>query len=432
MTINKFIHGDFKEFSNYDNVRSIPSIVDGLKLSQRKAVYGLFKHGTKEIKVAQLAAYAAMVSHYAHGEQSMCDTIVGLAQDYTGSNNINLFEPVGQFGSILSSDAASPRYIFTKQSEWLRKMFKHDDDNILVQRKEEGQLIEPEHYYPVLPLCLINGAVGIGTGFATKILNYNPKELAKYIQAKLEGKPVKKKLTPYYKGYKGKVVKTDNTTVFTGCFERVNTTTMLITELPIGYDIDKYKKILLSLIESGVIKDYDNNSTDEGFEFVVNAPRTTLSKSDEWIIDKFKLRSQVTENYTLWDDLGFLTVYESAEEIVDTFIEIREELYERRRLKLIEILGADLKWLNEKARFIMYWNTHGPRLCRMNRRDLTSDLKSSGFEEIERLLGLKIHNLTADDAGALDLEIRKLEKEKKRLEKLTASDMFSSEVVEFT
>jgi len=109
--------------------------------------------------VAQLAGYVSEHSAYHHGEASLQQTIVGLAQDFVGSNNVNLLVPSGQFGTRLQGgkDAASPRYIYTRLAPLARHLFHKADDKLLRYLCEEGQSIEPEHYVPLLPTVLVNG-----------------------------------------------------------------------------------------------------------------------------------------------------------------------------------------------------------------------------------------------------------------------------------
>ncbi len=175
MRISDFIDTEFKTFSNLDNIRSIPQLVDGLKDSQRKAVYGMILHGTNDIKVTQAAGKFALATHYAHGEVSMADTIVGLAQRFPGANNINVFQPIGQFGSRLSPKPAAHRYIFTRPSSHFRTIFRNEDDHILKHRYEDGEKAEPVYFAPILPLWAVNGAMGIGTGHSVKILPRAPR-----------------------------------------------------------------------------------------------------------------------------------------------------------------------------------------------------------------------------------------------------------------
>ena len=142
-----FVNRELILFSRADLERSIPNVVDGFKPGQRKIAFACFKRNLKsDIKVAQLAGYVAEHSAYHHGEASLMSTIIGLAQDFVGSNNINLLVPQGQFGTRIQGgkDAASPRYIFTRMSNLTRHLFNEADDTLLKYLNEEGQSIEPE------------------------------------------------------------------------------------------------------------------------------------------------------------------------------------------------------------------------------------------------------------------------------------------------
>lgn len=142
-----FINLELILFSNTDNIRSIPCLVDGFKPGQRKVLFTCFKRNDKrEVKVAQLAGSVAEQSAYHHGEVSLTGTIVNLAQNFVGSNNINLLQPNGQFGTRLSGgkDSASPRYIFTMLSPLARLIFHPQDDPLLNFLNEDNQRIEPE------------------------------------------------------------------------------------------------------------------------------------------------------------------------------------------------------------------------------------------------------------------------------------------------
>ena len=156
-----FVNKELILFSRADLLRSIPSVVDGFKPSQRKVLFSCFKRKLRQdIKVAQLSGYVSEHSAYHHGEASLASTIVGLAQDFVGSNNVNLLVPSGQFGTRLQGgkDHASPRYIFTRLAPICRTVFPECDDALLEYLNEDGQVIEPEHYLPIIPLVLVNGA----------------------------------------------------------------------------------------------------------------------------------------------------------------------------------------------------------------------------------------------------------------------------------
>jgi DNA topoisomerase-2 len=186
VSFEDFVHRDLVHFSNYDLVRSIPSVCDGFKVSQRKIIHCCLKRNlTREIKVAQLAGYVSEHAAYHHGEASLNATIVGLAQDFVGSNNASLLQPVGQFGTRIQGgkDSAATRYIHTLLSPLTTALIHPDDAGILKFLDSDGTPVEPEHFIPILPLVLINGASGIGTGFSTNVPCHNPLDVAAAMRA---------------------------------------------------------------------------------------------------------------------------------------------------------------------------------------------------------------------------------------------------------
>jgi len=173
-----FIHKDLIHFSNYNLERAIPSMMDGLKVSQRKILYAAFKRNlTTEIRVAQFAGYVSEHSGYHHGEASLNEAIIGMAQDFMGSNNLPWLVPQGQFGTRIQGgkDSASPRYIHTYLQSVVKKLVPAEDFPVLSYRDDDGLPVEPQCYVPVLPMLLVNGSRGIGTGYSTSIPGYNPK-----------------------------------------------------------------------------------------------------------------------------------------------------------------------------------------------------------------------------------------------------------------
>jgi DNA gyrase/topoisomerase IV subunit B len=197
--------------------RAIPSMVDGLKPSQRKIIFSCLKRKqTREIKVVSLAGYVIENAAYHHGDASLIGTIVGLAQNYTGSgNNINLLTPSGQFGSRGGGgkDAASARYIHTRLEPVAAKIFREEDRCILEFLQEDGISIEPRYYLPVVPMVLVNGANGIGSGWSTFIPCYNPVDIVENLKLLLDADEKKnqqkttnlKPMLPWYRGWRGHV-----------------------------------------------------------------------------------------------------------------------------------------------------------------------------------------------------------------------------------
>lgn len=182
-SISHFINNDMITFSIYHMNRAIPSIYDGLKTSQRKIIYGSIKKGRKKyLKVSQLAGFISDITHYHHGEKSLESTIIGLAQSHIGSNNIPLLDGQGQFGSREGKDNGSPRYICAAISSISKYIFRSEDDIILTYKYEENDPIEPNYYFPIIPLFAINGCNGIGTGFSTNIPCYHPLHVINWLR----------------------------------------------------------------------------------------------------------------------------------------------------------------------------------------------------------------------------------------------------------
>jgi len=252
-----FINKELVAFSKYDVMRSIPCMVDGFKPGQRKVIFCCFKRNLKsDVKVAQLAGYISEHSAYHHGETSLQGTIVGMAQRFVGSNNINLLVPSGQFGTRLQGgkDSASARYIYTRLERIARVIFHPDDDPILEYQTEEGQSIEPKWYIPVIPMAMVNGAEGIGTGWATSMPNYNPRTLIEALQRFIKKEDMGDDFCPWYKGFRGSIRLTENTDrsgyEVMGVAKRTSPSTIEITDLPVRKWTQDYKEFVSKLLET--------------------------------------------------------------------------------------------------------------------------------------------------------------------------------------
>jgi DNA topoisomerase-2 len=295
--------------------------MDGLKPSQRKILYSCFKRNlNKEIKVAQLAGYVSEHSAYHHGEMSLCQTIVNMAQNFVGSKNINLLQPLGQFGSrhLGSKEAASPRYIYTCLSKLTRTLFKDQDDPVLNYLQEEGMSIEPDFYAPIIPNILVNGADGIGTGWSTKIPCYNPLMLVENIKSHLEGSKMQDML-PWFKGFQGKIYQDNETVFIQGCYRVINDKSVEITEIPPNFWIRDYKKILEKMIETNEIKDIREFHTENRVHFILEGFDAT-GYSEAEFIKKFRLESKIdTNNLVLFNAKGIIKRYKNPLEIIEEF-----------------------------------------------------------------------------------------------------------------
>ncbi|KAF8771264.1 DNA topoisomerase 2-alpha like protein [Argiope bruennichi] len=328
VTYNDFVNKELILFSNMDNERSIPSAVDGFKPGQRKVLFTCLKRNDKrEVKVAQLVGSVAEQSAYHHGEQALAGTIIGLAQDFVGSNNINVLLPVGQFGTRLQGgkDAASPRYIFTMLSPVTRHLFSSFDSPLLNHLYDDNLKIEPEYYVPIIPMVLVNGAEGIGTGWSTKVPNYNPRDLVKNIYRLLDDNKIE------------------------------------ITELPIRTWTQAYKENVLEPMVHGTektpafITDYKEYHTDTTVRFVVKmTPEKFQLARNQGFHKTFKLQTSISlSSMVLFDHLGALRKYENPEHILKEFYEVRFVLYEKRKNYMVGALEAESLKLKNQARFIV-------------------------------------------------------------------------------
>lgn len=426
-----FFDTAFKGFSLYDNVRSIPKITDGLKPAQRKAIYGTLIRGENAglIQVERLAAQVAASTNYHHGTGSLAGTIVGMANNYPGSNNLNLFVPEGQFGSRLTAEAAAFRYIETKLSDNFRLLFPSDDDAILEHEYNDGEKIEPVTYAPLIPLVLVNGAQGTGTGHACTIMQYNPDDIRDACIRAVDGKKLKP-LTPFFSGFSGTVERNPENyqVVITGKLEVINTTTIHVTELPVGVYLDQFKARLHKLEDRGFVKDYEDRSTEQGFDFTIIVPRTTTALPLEDLYRHFGIISRDTENFTLWDIHGNLKKYSSPEEIISEFVPWRISIMEKRKAYQLQTLTEQIRFTSETIRFIQFYLDNVSVFRNTSKKELISLLEKNGFVDYERLLSMSIWSLTRDKISELEDRHTSFQTKLSELKTVTPEDMYKKEL----
>lgn len=435
LSTKDFLDQSLRLFSAHSNVRGIPFIGDGFKEAQRKAMWGMLTRGENAglISVERVSAHCAAETDYHHGIGSMQGTLVGLAQDFAGSNNVNFLVPEGQFGSRRSHGASAPRYIETKIHENFRKIFRKDDDIILEQKRVGEHKIEPKYFIPLLPVVLLNGAEGMGTGHATHIFSYSVKDLKAAIVKLLDGKELSDhELTPSWNGFSGTVErdKLNGQVKCTGKYETVSTTEIRVTELPVGIQSDKYEEILFKLEDQGKIKSFKNASDDNGFDFIIKIPRSTYYQEKDEISKMLKLESRDTENLTVWGPDGFIKKYESVEKLLADFVAWRLNRYEDRRKKQIQVTSDQISWLEEVIRFISFYLEHAQEFRNTGKADLLKLLTDNKFTQPDRLLGMSIWTLTKDN---IEDQTKKLATEKNKLDTLlsdNAVNMYKRELSE--
>ena len=426
LPISEFIHRDLVNFSLADLRRSVASMCDGLKPSQRKVLYACFEKGLKEeMKVAQLASYVSEKTSYHHGEVSLAETIVKLAHDFTGSNNINLLEPCGQFGTRLmgGKDASQTRYIFTKLSPEARKLFDARDDSVLGYLSDDGKQIEPEFFVPVLPTVLINGTEGIGTGFSCYVPPFNPSDISKNIQRCLSGNPIEK-MTPWFRGFKGTIVQDPDDTfvwIMQGLYS-VKSDVVTVTELPPGRWIQDYKEFLDELVEKKTISGYKNNSTTDDVYFEI------FEYQGSNIIKDLKLTKTIrTSNMHLFHPLTGIKKYVSAEEILVDFVEIRVKYYNLRKQNLIEKLTEKSKVLSNKAKFVRQV-VDGDLIIFKRKKSSLEDELMRKFGVFDYLLDIKTYQYTEEAIKKLMDESKQATDELEILHSTQILDMWKNDI----
>ena len=435
VSYEEFINKELIHFSKYDCDRSIPNLMDGLKISLRKILYSAFKKNlTTEIKVAQFSGYVSEHSGYHHGEASLNAAIVGMAQNFVGANNINLLMPNGQFGTRLQGgkDSASERYIFTQLNKITRILFPDADDKILSYLNDDGLLVEPIYYAPIIPMVLVNGSKGIGTGFSTDIMCYNPSQIIQYIKNKLTSATESNvtEFTPYYEGFKGTIQKIseEGKYLFKGKYEKLGSDKIRVTELPVGFWTDDFKEYLESLTETfdkngkkinPVVKEYDDMSKDTTVDFVVTLHKGKLAELEAIQLDhgcnglekQFKMfTTNNTTNMHLFDAHDKLKKYEKVQEIIDDYFVTRIELYQKRKDYLIGALTQDLMLLSNKSRYITELLEGSVDLRRKKKEEVVQMLKDKKYnivnqdDEYKYLVKLPMDSVTEENVERLNKE----------------------------
>ena len=463
-SVKSFIDNELIHFSNYDNIRSIPSVVDGLKVSQRKILYGAFlKKIKEEIKVAQLAGYISEHTGYHHGEVSLHGTITKMAQTFVGSNNINYFEPCGQFGTRLKGgdDAAAPRYIFTKLISFIYKIFRNDDFAVLKHSMSDNEITEPVFYCPVIPMLLVNGSVGIGTGYSTDITTYNPIDIIKNIKHKIRGESYKDML-PYFDGFGGKIkaVKKDGSPVsyLTSGLYEIKGDDIHITEIPIGVWTLNYKAYIDSLVidnsavkaknekekkkaealkKKQFIKSYDSVCTQYTINIVIHADPYAITQHvmNGDLVKILKLESKIsTSNMVAYNADNKLTKYDTVNDIMDDFYKTRHALYGTRIKHQLGEIEKRTIVINEKIRFILDIIDNKIVVFKKSKDDIHKQLEAGGFKLVDdsyqHLLSMSIYSFTKEKIEEMQKTKAEIDQHKHYLETTSIEDQWEKELDE--
>jgi DNA topoisomerase II len=426
---DEFIHKDLIHFSYYNLERSIPNMMDGLKTSQRKILYAAFKRNlTQEIRVAQFAGYVSEHTGYHHGEASLNETIIGMAQDFMGANNIPWLVPQGQFGTRIQGgkDAASPRYIHTYLQPRIRKIIREEDFEILKYRDDDGLPVEPEWYAPVLPMILVNGARGIGTGYSTYIPQCDPKVIKRMLLNKLKNgiELDTEKLVPYFDGFKGTY--TDEGAV--GVFKKEKDE-YVVTELPPGTWTADYREWLEKELAEGRIKDFTDTSTDQDINIRIKG-------IDEKVLVKSLTEKIKTTNMHAFNHMGIITKYDSLNDILVDFYGVRQGIYEKRRLHQIRVLNDKFPYHKYVVKFIrdQIKDTPEVNLKKKSLKECDDILQKNKYEMIdgsyEYIMRLPVSAFTVEKIDKHEKDMQDILAEIERLNNTTWREMWIADLEE--
>lgn len=454
-TISNFYTEDYPAFGYLDNIRKIASCVDGLKLSQRKAIYTLFKRFNKssiETKTARLASAIAETTEYLHGEQSLCTVLETMAASYVGANNYPLVTGHGNFGTRFagSGSASAPRYTYISIADIDNMLYHPDDRAICKSQVFEGADIEPAYYMPIFPVIFLNGTDGLSTGWKTQIFPRKPSDIIKYIEAVLNKEkkiPDPDKFIPFFRGFNGKTQLVKSTNVETGevsydfinygVIEKVNGTELKITELPVAYSYEQYLKVLNRLVEKDIIVDYIDHadSKTDKFEFTIKVKREFFKRNpdlSDWT-KIFCLEKSLPEQLNLIDETNKIHEFNSIKEILDKFIDIRLDFYTKRKQYLLD------KWLNElKVNLSKYLWCKGIIDETIKIRNVKKDVIVAQLEKINDiikqndsynyLLNMSLSSITKEKMEELKNEIKELKEKIKDLKSTDEKTMWLNDL----
>jgi DNA topoisomerase-2 len=457
--ITTFIDEDLITFSVDDCKRSIPNIIDGLKQSQRKILYAAFlKNLKKSFKVAQFSGYVAEKTNYHHGEQNLYETITKMAQAFVGSNNIPLFVRDGQFGSRLENgkDAAAARYIFTRLENITRRIFREEDDVLMDRIIDDGDIVEPKFYAPIIPMILVNGCEGIGTGWSSSIPAYNPIDIINCVKIWINEEKVKNtntnivfsslpEITPWYRGFKGEIKEIEYGKFITyGICDRSDDMKdrVVVNEVPIGMSIQSFSDKLKEMVgKDHILKGVRDMSNADNAMFIIDEYSDGLRCN----VENLKLFSRLsTKNMVLFNEDGKIQRYNNVEEIIESFCTVRLKYYVLRKEYLLKELEMKIRMLKNKKRFLEEVMDGKLIIQKKKEEVIMKELEQQGYDKengnvddeednvkgYNYLLRMPIRTFSDEKIEELNSNIVKIQSEIDKLTKTTEKQMWLSDLDE--
>ena len=430
-TITEFLSNQYRDYSIYTiENRAIPSVIDGLKPSGRKIIFvanEIWKTGNeKTLKIFQLSGAVANRAYYHHGSSALEQAAINMAQSF--KNSLPLLEEDGQFGSLRSPEPGAARYIGTKLSKNFRLLYK--DFDLLENKEEEGETIEPKFFLPIIPTVLLNGSSGIAVGFSSNILNRNPNDLIDACVLLLKGKEIDI-IKPFVKDFKGEFINDPNNNkrwIIRGDYDIKNATTLKVTELPPSMTYEKYEEILDELVDKKKIVSYDNNCKNN-VDYTIKFTREDLTSYDEEkILKLLRLEEANTEIFTTLDEFGKIKIFETDKEIIEYFVDIRLNYYFKRKEHELSKLKYDLKLLMNRGKFIRAILESKLDIKNKTKDELIKSITDMALDMIDDsydyLLRMPIWSLTKELFEKLKSDFTEKKEEIIKLEKVDPKDMY--------
>ena len=442
-TLTEYYENDVPAYANYDNIRKLNGI-DGLKLSQRKVVYAAFKRCYNSwLKTDTMCAQTQIDTNYIHGAANLEVVIDNMVANYVGANNYPLLiGNSGGFGCRISPRPSAGRYTRIHLADIAKKLFLEIDNEILEKQVFEGDEIEPKFFVPIFPVMFLNGASGMSTGFSNEILPRNPAEVIEYIKKKIAGtERPRMQLLPWFKGHFGKVEfnKELNRNESFGVVTRNNTTSYTITELPIGTEYQKYVEFLDKLCDNGTIVDYDDKCDPKTDKILFNIKTTrefNKKHADERkLYDAFHLIKSLPEVLCCIDENNRVKEFNSIQDILDMFINIRLKFYDKRKKYILESLKSKISELVSKYTFVLGIVKKTIVVSNKKKDDIIKQIdpidkiiKIDG--SYDYLLRMPIHSLTTEKLAELKQQIIDTKAEFDKVKSTTIQDMWLGDLHE--
>lgn len=435
--VTQFFKVDYVDQASYDNLRKIASAIDGLKNSNRKVIHTVLDKNLNDLlKVQQLSAKAAEYTDYLHG--SLDGVIVTLGQDYCGSNQVPLLTKKGNFGTRAIPEASAARYIFAKASPVLPVLFNKEDRDILIHQEFEGEAIEPRFFVPTLPVLLINGNRGVSSGFSQLILGRDINQIRNAIALRLAGKidnfSVIDDTVPYIKGFKGEIIRDKDAEGFRWEIRGAGVIAgkkLTILELPIETNLMKYVQFLEDLKEKKLIKDFKDECDGDNFQFVVTFKDAKSVPNQAQLLEMFKLKSYITENFTSLGADNKIKEFKKPSEILEHYYQTKMEFMQNRKDLLLSRINDKLALKSAVMQFLEKVVNGELDLRKLTTAELVEIFEKEGYPKVDNfkyLLNIAISSITVDRIAKIREELQELENEAKVLAETSIAALWAKDI----